>query len=98
MSKYFILTYTYVPDVLTKRVPIRPAHLQHAQQYVSDGKLLLGGAFTDPVDSSASVFKAETKEDVEKFVADDPYVKQGIVTQWKIREWSVVAGTLYNAP
>lgn len=98
MSKFFMLTYAYVPDVLTKRTSLRPVHLQLAQQYASEGKLILGGAFADPVDSAAIVFKADTKEDVEKFVAVDPYVQKGLVTSWKIREWSVVVGALYNGP
>lgn len=87
-----MLTYTYVPDVLTKRTPFRAAHLQLAQQYATEGKLLLGGAFADPIDSSAAVFKTESKEDVEKFVKSDPYVQNGIVTDWRIREWTVVIG------
>lgn len=97
MSRFFMLTYKYVPDVLVKRAPHRAAHLQLAQQYSSEGKMLLGGAFADPVDSAAVIFKVETAEDVEKFVKADPYVQQGIVTEWKIREWTVVVGALYNA-
>lgn len=97
MSKFFMLTYKYVPDVLTKRVPLRAAHLQLAQKYASEGKILLGGALGDPVDSAAIVFKTETKEDIEKFVNADPYVQNGIVTEWQIRDWTVVVGSLQNA-
>lgn len=46
------------------------------------GKLLLGGAF-DPPTGAAIVFKA-TKEEVEAFVKDDPYVQNGLVTGWKV--------------
>lgn len=92
-----MLTYKYVPDVLTKRVPLRAAHLQLAQQYSSEGKLLLGGAFADPVDSAAVIFKTDTKEDIEKFVQNDPYVQQGIVTEWNIREWTVVVGAFQKS-
>lgn len=97
MSRFFMLTYKYVPDVVTKRAPFRAAHLQLAQQYASEGKLLLGGAFTDPIDSAAVIFKTDAEEDVEKFVQADPYVQQGIVTDWKIREWTVVVGALQNS-
>lgn len=92
-----MLTYKYVPDVVTKRAPLRAAHLQLAQQYSAEGKILLGGAFADPIDSAAVVFKTDTKEDVEKFVHADPYVQNGIVTEWKIREWTVVLGALQNS-
>lgn len=97
MSRFFMLTYKYVPDVVTKRAPFRAAHLQLAQKYSSEGKLLLGGAFADPIDSAAVIFKTDTKEDIEKFVQADPYVQQGIVTEWKIREWTVVVGALQTS-
>jgi uncharacterized protein YciI len=29
---------------------------------------------------------------VEAFVAQDPYVRQGLVTGWTIRDWNVVIG------
>lgn len=92
-----MLTYKYIPDVVTKRAPLRAAHLQLTQRYSAEGKLLLGGAFADPVDSAAVIFKTETIEDVEKFIQADPYVQQGIVTEWKIREWTVVTGSFYKA-
>jgi hypothetical protein len=28
---------------------------------------------------------------------DDPYVQNGLVTQWVVREWTVVAGTALDA-
>ena len=31
-----------------------------------------------------------TKEDADKFVQEDPYVLNGIVTSHEVREWSVV--------
>jgi len=29
---------------------------------------------------------------IEAFVRDDPYVQNGLVTSWNIREWSVAVG------
>lgn len=97
MSKFFMLTYKYVPDVLTKRVPLRAEHLQLAQKYSSEGKILIGGAFADPVDSAAVIFKTDSRDDIEKFVQADPYVQKGIVTEWSIREWTVVVGSLHES-
>jgi uncharacterized protein len=28
----------------------------------------------------------------ERFVQDDPYVTQGLVSRWRIQEWAVVVG------
>jgi len=30
---------------------------------------------------------------VEEFVKNDPYVKNDLITNWKIREWTVVIGS-----
>ncbi len=97
MSKFFMLTYKYVPDVLTKRVPLMAEHKQLLNRLSSEGKILLGGPFTDPADSAAAIFKVDTKEEIEKFVNADPYFKNGIVTEYKIREWTVGVGALHNA-
>lgn len=39
-----------------------------------------------------ALFIFNTKEAAEKFVAEDPYVSNGIVTGHSILEWSVVVG------
>jgi len=54
--KYFFLKYDYVEDMEKKRTPVRPAHFKHANKYVQSGKMLLGGAFTDPLDSGFIIF------------------------------------------
>ncbi len=51
----------------------------------------MAGAFADPLDGATFVFKA-TREEVETFVANDPYVQNGLVTAHRIREWAVVIG------
>ena len=57
------------------------------------GSLILAGAFAAPADGAAIVFKVEDIEKVKAFVENDPYVANRIVTEWRIREWTVVAGT-----
>jgi hypothetical protein len=88
-----MLLYNYTDDVLERRVPHRSAHLAHAQAAASRGELLLGGALADPVDGAVIVF-AGGADAAERFAADDPYVKAGVVTDWTVREWSTVIGSL----
>lgn len=90
---YCILFYAYVENIIEKRKPYREEHLALAQRFVADGKLILGGAYAEPADGAAIIFKVETKADVLFFVENDPYVKNGLVTQWHIREWNAVVGT-----
>ena len=88
----FVLLYDYVENVVEKRAPFRPDHLALANEYLERGELLMAGAFADPVDGAAFVFTVEDRARVEAFVAADPYVANGLVPSWRIREWTVVIG------
>ena len=90
---YFLLFYDYVDNILELRTPFREAHLAHVQNYAKRGELLLGGAFANPADGAAIVFKVEDKAIIEDFVSNDPYVVNGLVPTWRIREWTVVVGS-----
>ena len=97
MNTYWILFYDYVPDYLERRTPLRPAHFEVAKAAIEAGHLQLAGAFADPADGAALIFRCERASTVEEFVAADPYVREGLVTSWRIREWTVVAGTAHTA-
>ena len=89
---HFLLFYTYVPDVLERRPQFRAAHVKHAREYLARGELILGGAFADPVDGAVLLFSVSSKDLVEAFAKADPYVTGGLVTEWKVREWTSVVG------
>ena len=97
MSGYWILLYDYVEDYMERRGPLRPAHFEVAKAAVDAGELVLAGAFAEPADGAALVFCAEDVSSIERFVAADPYVREGLVTSWRIRAWTVVAGTAADA-
>ncbi len=88
----FLLFYDYVEDMVRKRAPFRAAHLAHANEFRERGELEFAGAFADPVDGAVFVFAVEDRARVEAFVAADPYVANGLVPSWRIREWTVVIG------
>jgi uncharacterized protein YciI len=90
--RYWILFYDYVPDVVERRVPFRDEHLRLAREAVARGELVLGGAYADPVDGAALVWRTTDPAPIERFVASDPYVKNGLVTRHRIRPWNVVIG------
>jgi hypothetical protein len=95
---HFLLLYTYVPDILDRRAQFRGAHLKLAWAAQQRGELVLGGALTDPVDMGVLLFSAQSKDVVEKFVAEDPYVQGGLVTTWSIRNWMTVVGDAATNP
>ena len=96
--KHFLLFYTAAPDYLERRAQFRDAHLQKAWASHTAGELVLGGALTDPADGAVLLFAGEDKSAAEKFAKSDPYVTNGLVTSWRVREWVTVAGEAPSKP
>ncbi|MGC3996708.1 MAG: YciI-like protein [Anaeromyxobacter sp.] len=90
--KHLLLIYDVSPDYLTRRAQFRQEHLAKAWAAADRGELLLGGALTDPADTAILLFAAESPEVVHAFVREDPYVANGLVRQWRVREWTTVVG------
>ena len=89
-----LLLYTYTDNALEKRAPHRSAHLAAARAAEQRGQLLLGGALADPLDGGVLLF-AGGREVAEEFATSDPYTQNGIVTDWTVREWTVVVGSMF---
>lgn len=90
--KHWLLFYDYVPDYLERRAPVRPEHFAHAQAYRDRGELVMAGAFGEEPQGAVLAFRAETAEVAESFARHDPYVRDGIVTEWRVRRWVMVMG------
>jgi uncharacterized protein YciI len=93
---YYALIYHLTEDYLERRPDYRAEHLQLAKNAEERGELVLGGAYSDPADTALLVWRAENAAIVENFVNSDPYVKNGLVTHWEIRPWTVVIGTAFE--
>ena len=89
---HYLLFYDVAPDYLTRRAEFRNDHLKLARQAHARGELVLAGALADPVDGAILLFRGDSPEVAERFVAADPYVKNGLVKQWRVRPWSTVVG------
>jgi uncharacterized protein len=89
---HYLLFYDVVPDYAEWRLPFRAAHLAHARAAVARGELVLGGALADPIDGAVLLFECDSAATIEAFVAADPYVENGLVTAWRVREWTTVVG------
>jgi uncharacterized protein YciI len=89
---YYLLLYDVVENYVEKREPLRDAHLDCARKAFDRGELVLGGAFVDPVDGAALVFKGEDPSVAERFAENDPYVVNRLVEKWRVRAWNVVVG------
>ena len=94
---HLLLEYVLADDYLERRAALRDDHLRLAHEAHERGELLLAGALPDPYDRALLVWTAP-RDVVEAFAEADPYVVQGLVTSWTVREWNVVVGGPSEAP
>ena len=89
-----MLLYDVVDDYVERRTAFREEHLGLARAAAERGELLLAGALAEPPDGAVLVFRAADASVAEAFARADPYVVNGLVTDWRVRSWTVVVGTL----
>jgi uncharacterized protein YciI len=85
-----VLLYDYVDNALEARAPHREKHLELVKRYVEDGLMTMGGALGDPPHGGLLVFRGDDPSVAERFVSEDPYVENGVVTSWRVEPWTVV--------
>lgn len=89
---HYLLFYDVGGDYVERRARFRAAHLEHARAAVARGELVLGGALADPVDGAVLLFRGSSPAVAESFARADPYVRNGLVKQWRVRRWTTVVG------
>jgi hypothetical protein len=87
-----LLFYDVVPDFVQRRAALRAEHLTAARAAVARGELVLGGALADPADGAVLLFRGDSPAAAAAFAAADPYVRNGLVTRWRVRPWATVVG------
>ena len=82
----YVLFYESADDVLAKAPAHFPAHRARLDDFHARGLLLMVGTFANPQEEGSMAIFA-TREAAEEFVKDDPFVLNGVVRDWYIREW-----------
>lgn len=93
-TKLFAAVLTYGPNIVERRAPYREAHLAHLRNLHAAGKVVLAGAWNNPIDGGLIVFRAGSQEEVEALLREDPYAKAGLFEDVRVREWNVVIGSV----
>jgi uncharacterized protein len=96
--KHYLLFYDLAADYLERRTAFRNAHLQQAWAASERGELLLAGAYADPPDGAMFIFRCSSPAVAEQFARTDPYVSNGLVRSWKVREWTTAVGDGATTP
>ncbi|MGN6695450.1 MAG: YciI family protein [Aquihabitans sp.] len=80
-----VLLYESSDDVMTLAPIHFPAHKARIDAFQARGILEAIGPFADPRDGAMGIFTS--REAAEEFVADDPFVLEGVVSGHRILEW-----------
>ncbi len=78
----------YLPDA-EKVQSIRPTHREYLAALKEQGKLAMSGPFTDG-SGALIVYEADSAEQAEGLLQNDPFNRAGIFIAWVIREWNQV--------
>jgi uncharacterized protein YciI len=95
---HYLLFYDVSDDYLERRANFRAVHLAKAWAASERGELVLGGALAEPVDGAVLLFTGNSPAVAENFAKADPYVTNGLVRKWRVREWSTVVGPTASTP
>lgn len=83
----YVLLYESADDIASNAPPHFPAHWERCKEFHARGELLMVGTFADPQTQGAMAIFT-THEAAEEFVAGDPFVRNGVVRRWEVREWN----------
>lgn len=81
----------YTPDT-AKTAQVRPAHREYLKGLQQSGNFVVGGPFGGDT-GALIVYEAETPEQVEGFLREDPFAQQGVFVSWTIKSWKIVMAT-----
>ncbi|KAL1934058.1 hypothetical protein VTP01DRAFT_6240 [Rhizomucor pusillus] len=99
-EKYIVIARDFPdPDALLRRMAVRDKHLENIKPALESKKLIAGGPMFDSHDNgkmtgSCMIVEAASREEVEKMITDDIYVKGKVWESWDIYPWKVVMGKI----
>lgn len=95
---HYLLIYDVGEEYVEKRALYRNEHLKLAWDSHERGEMILGGALANPIDKAILFFNGDSPEVAENFAKADPYVLNGLVIKWEVRQWNTVIGEEASNP
>jgi len=86
----------YAPDA-EKIARVRPTHREYLQGLKRNGNVVLAGPFTDD-SGGLLIYEAETAEEADAMIRNDPFFKEGVFVSWVLREWRPVTANVSLLP
>jgi uncharacterized protein YciI len=84
----FAATIEYTRDA-DKIGVARPAHREYLKKLLDSGNLAISGPFTDD-SGGLLIYEADTWEQAEALIREDPFTKAGVFLSWNIRGWKPI--------
>lgn len=84
----FAVVYTFA-DNEAVRLETRPRHREYLKTLLDSGNIALSGPFVDDT-GALLIIEADSRAEVESFLANDPYRDAGVVDNAMIKEWNIV--------
>lgn len=84
-----IVNYATYIDATEKVVSLRPAHREYMARLRADGRLVVGGPFTDG-SGALFVYETESLATAEEIVAADPYKVGGAFASYTLSPWEII--------
>jgi uncharacterized protein YciI len=67
----------------------RPSHREYLKGLLASGHLAISGPFADD-SGGLLIYEAETVEETEALIREDPFTKGGVFLNWTIRGWKPI--------
>ncbi len=68
---------------------VRPVHREYLAKLKEQGRLAASGPFADG-SGALIIYEADSPEQAEALLKDDPFCKAGVFVSWQIRLWNQV--------
>jgi uncharacterized protein YciI len=78
------------PDGARLRPTVRPEHLENLKPLIDQGRLIIGGPFTDG-SGSLMIVEMESEAEATDFIRNDPYTKRGVFARFEVKPFRQVA-------
>lgn len=83
-----VMHYEVAPEGLPRAREHFAAHRARPDEFHQRGDLLMAGPFANPVEGAPGIFA--NRAAAEEFIQGDPFVQNGVVSRWTLREWNEV--------
>ncbi len=85
----FLTRFKSMEEVRAKAPEAIAEHISRSNELRRRGKLLMAGAFRNDTEEPVTTMGVfYSREDAEEYAKGDPFVLNGMVSQWHIKEWA----------